>query len=252
MDKINQENKKNFPKFMRIMLGCTLVGMVCGIVLPNINMETLGQHLSDFFRATAVYYCPAVMLLLTLPSWLYLRKAKARFALWDGEDEDTDREINVLLDHSMSLSNFSTFISLLSLAFCLVYLGSSKSAGDGIKILIGTAVFFLNVGLLIWLQKEAVDTVKRMNPEKSGSVFDPKFMEKWEQGLDEAEVQAVGRASYVAFKWLMHTGAVVFAVLCLLEIAFGIGIWPFLVVTVMTIVPMGAYFHQCIKEDKKR
>ena len=252
MDKIKQENKKKLPKFLLTIGGSMLLGAVLGFCMFFIEVGNLKNLLSDFFRATAVYYCPAVMLLLTLPSWLYLRKAKARFALWDGEDEDTDREINVLLDHSMSLSNFSTFISLLSLAFCLVYLGSSKSAGDGIKILIGTAVFFLNVGLLIWLQKEAVDTVKRMNPEKSGSVFDPKFMEKWEQGLDEAEVQAVGRASYVAFKWLMHTGAVVFAVLCLLEIAFGIGIWPFLVVTVMTLVPMGAYFHQCIKEDKKR
>ena len=70
MDQIKQENKKNLPKFLLIMLGCALLGMVFGIVLPNMNMGELVQSLSGFFRATAVYYCPAVLLLLTLPAWL--------------------------------------------------------------------------------------------------------------------------------------------------------------------------------------
>ena len=158
----------------------------------------------------------------------------------------------MLLDKVLSLSNFSNCFGLLAIAFMLVYLTKLESVSCIVELLVGLVFFLLNLGLLTWLQKEAVDTVKRMNPEKSGSVFDPKFMEKWEQGLDEAEVQAVGRASYIAYKWLMRTGAIVFAALCLLEIGFGIGIWPFVVVTIMILVPMGAYFRQCIKEDKKR
>ena len=53
------------------------------------------------------------------------------------------------------------------------------------------AFLFILTGSTIFQQK-LVDTTKRLNPEKHGSVYDTKFHEKWLASCDEAERAVIG------------------------------------------------------------
>ena len=45
------------------------------------------------------------------------------------------------------------------------------------------------------IQQRCVDAVKRMNPEKTASVYDVKFQRKWMDSCDEAEKIIVGKCA---------------------------------------------------------
>lgn len=51
----------------------------------------------------------------------------------------------------------------------------------------------------IIIQQRCVDAVKRMNPEKTASVYDVKFQRKWMDSCDEAEKLMIGKCTYKAY-----------------------------------------------------
>ncbi len=65
--------------------------------------------------------------------------------------------------------------------------------------IVAVAAFIAVMVETIIIQQRCVDAVKRMNPEKTASVYDVKFQRKWMDSCDEAEKLMIGKCAYKAY-----------------------------------------------------
>ena len=65
--------------------------------------------------------------------------------------------------------------------------------------IVAVAAFIAVMVETIIIQQRCVDAVKRMNPEKTASVYDVKFQRKWMDSCNEAEKLMIGKCAYKAY-----------------------------------------------------
>ena len=85
----------------------------------------------------------------------------------------------------------------------------------------------------IIIQQRCVDAVKRMNPEKTASVYDVKFQRKWMDSCDESEQRQMGQAAFKAYRAAVNTCLWMWAALIVLHYAFDTGLLPIVMVLVI-------------------
>ena len=95
----------------------------------------------------------------------------------------------------------------------------------------------------IIIQQRCVDAVKRMNPEKTASVYDVKFQRKWMDSCDEAEKLMIGKCAYKAYA-AANTACAVCALI------FNTGFLPSLAVCVIWFVLQFIYYRETIRYSK--
>ena len=248
---IRKENRKNIPKFLGIMLGCMLLGGVFGYASSSVapaNIAAVLDRISAVLVANA-WWLLIALFAVTLAACLCLNAAaKSAFSRWDGEDEQTEKRIDNLMNSLVGVSNGSL---ILSLAFFSLFALNLGQLDRGI-FLPGFIAFIINGAVVVLFQQQAIDMSRRLNPEKTVSMYDPKFHKKWMEHCDEREVQAIGRASYMTMRVFNIVCPILWLALMLLNMFTGgwMGIMPCLTVALIWGIVSTAYVIACSKVEK--
>ena len=99
-------------------------------------------------------------------------------------------------------------------------------------------------------QQKCVDTTKKMNPEKTASVYDAKFQKKWMDSCDEAEKIMIGKCAFKAYAATNMVCTILSIVLAICALVFGIGFLPSLAVCLIWIVNQSVYCREALKYSK--
>ena len=250
-DPVKQENKKAMPKFILIFAVCLVGGLVLGFVTAWLDFESFGDALSAFgtFYATRLAgwllcVCLAAEFAAGLP--LYF-SAKKQLAAWDGEDETVSEAIEEKLSVCIWITSMATVLGFLLVAG---HLSGMMHGGAWVRpahTFLGLGAFLLILTGSTIFQQKLVDTTKKLNPEKHGSVYDTRFHEKWLASCDEAERAVIGQCALKAYQAVAFTCLALWTVFVMGGIYFDWGFLPVMPVCVIWGVNQSVYSYWAIK-----
>lgn len=248
----NNENRRALPKFFVIILVSALFGgvlgffsgLVGGTSLPEAAAEVLNIALREF----SFYGIPACAVVLLGMSLALYRRAKARFAAWDGEDEAVMDELDQTLNWCLLWTSLDLILDFFLFgAACLLLRDESSS----MRLLMVVVFFTLAIAAVTVLQQKIVDLTKKMNPEKRGSVYDIKFQKKWFESCDEAEQKQIGQAAMTAYLVTGRACLTLWVVLVVLSFVYRLSVLPIFLVMLLWGVLQISYITACIKMGGK-
>ena len=111
-------------------------------------------------------------------------------------------------------------------------------------------LFFVNLIFVIVIQKLSLDVEKRMNPEKTVSIFDIGFNRKWLEESDEAEKLKSYKAGYAGFRAMIITCMILWVIAFMAQLVFKTGVFPVLVICIVWAVGMIASSVTAIRLEK--
>ncbi len=254
-NEIKKANRKALPKFILILVISTIIGGVIGFFSVKYGLDALSSKIKAvgeiFGLRIAPYLMLATAIITPIVSVAIYSKAKKLLASWDGENEDiadsVDEKLSVILWLTSSALIFSYFL------FAASYSGglsTFQNKGNLIPIFIGITAFLAIMIEAITLQQKCVDATKKMNPEKTASVYDMKFQKKWLDSCDEAEKILIGKCAFKAYSATNAVCSALAVVLAVAAIIFGIGFLPSLVVCIIWLVNQSVYCKESMKYSK--
>ena len=246
---IKQENRRALPKFLAVMAGAFLLGILMSLAAQAIHsrgVEGVSAALRQMMEACAAWIIPVLLLAVNLPCGLGLRSCEKTLRAWDGEDEVLPERIEQRINYILLFSNISYLISMLVFSLVLVSMENLP------VLLIALAEFIVAQVVVVLQQKKSVDLVKTMNPEKRGSVLDMNFQKKWMDSCDENERKRVGEAAYAAYWTVNVTCIVLWVLLIFVDQIMDVGAIPFFLLLTILGVSMTAYCMTEIKANRRR
>ena len=252
---IKKANRKAMPKFMLIMVISVLVGGTIGFCAAKYELNTLADDMKIAGTFFGTYIAPWLMLaaavvvpMLCIPIY---KSAKRLLSSWDGENEETSDTI----DNKLSVVIWITSAALI---FSYFLIAASYSGGfeaienrrNMVSLVVGIVGFFGIMIEAIIIQQKCVDTAKKMNPEKTASVYDTKFQKKWMDSCDEAEKIMIGKCAFKAYSATNTVCTILAIVLALCALFWGIGFLPSLVVCLIWIVNLSVYCKEALRYSK--
>ena len=253
-DSIKQENKKAMPRFILIFVVCLVAGLALGFVTAWLDFKSFGDALSAFglfyaSRLAGWLLCACLIVEFAAGLPLYF-SAKKRLAAWDGEDEAVSEAIEQKLSVCMWITSMANVLGFLLVAGHFSGMMHGGSWGRPAHTFLGLGAFlFILAGSVIFQQK-LVDMTKKLNPEKHGSVYDPKFHQKWLASCDEAERAIIGQCAMKAYQAVTFTCLALWTVFVLGGIYFDWGFLPVMAVCVVWGVNQSVYAYWAIKLSK--
>lgn len=238
-----KEDKKFFGKFLIILACSFVVGIAAGIGMAFMKQEDLASVISDLVYNFAVTIAPYVSVVYVLIMGTVLlfsySSAKKRIAAWDGEDEDEYQKIDNSLGNVLYALNIGLVVTYFFFAIGFEDIAGRSGLADACYIL----GFIAALALIIFGQNLIVNLTKEMNPEKKGSVYDTKFLDKWEDSCDEAEKILIYKSAYKTYTMMSHMfiGLWVFCVFG--SHVFGWGPMPVTMVSILWLCQVCFYTH---------
>ena len=257
MDKneIKRANRKALPQFMLIMVICFIIGGTIGFCSAKYGLNTLAGGMKTAGMFFGTYIAPWLMLaaavIVSVVCVPIYQSATKLLASWDGENE----EMSDTIDEKLSIVLWVT-----SAAFILSYFLIAASYANGFEtfktetsgaLFLAGIIGFLTIMIeAVIFQQKCVDTTKKMNPEKTASVYDTKFQKKWMESCDEAEKIMIGKCAFKAYAATNTVCSILSIVLAVCALVFGIGFLPSLVVCLIWIVNQSVYCKEALKYSK--
>lgn len=248
-----QEDNKVKGKFVIIMVLSMLVGGVFGASSVKLvrfmkeqqwDFALFGENLTLLWSLAGRY----LMLVLDLVSfpvmYVLFQRHKKEVQAWDGEDE-----VHLdLLERKLGMDmGIPTILTLLNMFFYGIgFYGMVNLEKRNSLIFLLDLILLLGGMIFLTLhQKNVVNFIKEMNPEKKGSVFDMRFNKKWFASCDEAERQRIGAVCYATYKVMSLVYIVFAAVLTLVGFFLPIGILPLTIVCLLWLTQTITYLVKC-------
>ena len=253
-----KEDKKAFKKFIITLVAAFFIGICLGFgssvaegILRAFNVKEI---LFDVLRNIAIYGGYVVTTVLLIVSVVLYKKSRAEYTAWDEEEEEVLTKIETKVSYILWFSNLIMYGSyfFFSTGVWAIDLIDTKSA-----LKQDAAAFFLSLGFVFLhmiyalasasiIQQKAVNLTKEINPEKTGSIYDNKFQDKWLASCDEAERYATYKCSYKTFKTMQLVGMVLWLVCLIGQMIFGTGAFATIIVTIFMIIQTSVYCVQSI------
>lgn len=215
-----------------------------GVDLPAL-LKKVDNEAAGILLGAAHLLLTIVPLICASGQFYCLNKAAAK---WDGEDEDFIDDIEEQLNAPMKLVSNSQVFNFV-LFFCSAYFFISSKAW---YTLIPTAVFLAGAVWQMMLTEKLVTLEKKLNPEKQGSAFDPKFRKKWIESCDEAQKQIVWRAGFDAFRKGNNVCLIVWMAAVLIQLIFRTGIMPMICVGIIWLTLNITYINTAEKLERRK
>ena len=249
-----QEDKRALPKFIAIVVCSLIVGGVLGVLMVKLSLENfdsaldaVGQFFTTKVAGWLMIALPAVELGLCLPVYF---SAKRQLAAWDGEDESVSGEVEAKLSVCIWITGLCTVLAFFLLA--AMFAGFVQNAGTPRMMprplfFGGLAAFLIDLFAPMMLQQKLVDLTKQLNPEKKGSVYDPKFQKTWYRSCDEAERAAIGQCAFKAYQAMCRVCLGLWVVFAVGGMFFNWGFLPALAVCVVWGAGQSAFAYWTLK-----
>ncbi|MBP3610469.1 MAG: DUF3169 family protein [Lachnospiraceae bacterium] len=249
-----REDKKALGKLLPMMLLALLIGALIGFAsgfLGHMMESTVMESILTVLRYAAVYGGFVYTTGLAVVSAVLCRKSRMEYTAWDEEDEEVLNAIETKLSYAIWFSNLILYGSyfFFSVGVWATDIAGGWDGPEDIPVISLAAVFLhmiiaLVVGSVI--QQKTVNLAKEINPEKSGSVYDMKFNNKWLETCDEAEKYTAYKCAYKSFKVMNITGVVLWVVCLVGQMSFGTGAFATIIVTIFLLVMVSSYSVQAI------
>ena len=255
-NQIKEANRKAMPKFLLILFVCTGIGGVIGFFSAEYEINTLAGSMKMGGEFFGIHVAPWLMLAVAiiLPGICipFFYGAKKLFNQWDGENEDLSDAIEQKLSVMIWISGVAIIMSYFLLAAS--YSGgfaTFENKNNKFAFFLGIVAFLAIMVEVLIIQQKCVDTTKKINPEKTASVYDMKFQKKWMDSCDEAEKIMIGKCAFKAYS-VTNTACLVFSVILALgALLFDIGFLPSLIVCIIWGINQSAYCKEALKYSKK-
>ena len=250
----NKSNLKIYIIFAIMILASLLGGFLVGR-LAAVNKDTLdGINWDSIWRIIAdslpVVY-GVLMLATFVVSFVMYGKIKRTIRGWDGEDEDVIVDIESRIMTDSYLPCVIVFVGLILFPVCIYSVDRTYSDGHGtVLTILSELVFLISLALYCVVEKLVIDEEKKLNPEKSGNIFDMHFRRDWESTSDEAELIMIAKSSKKGFMTGIKVGFVMWILLFISMFAFDTGVMPVVAVGVMLLVMYAAYGREFRKLQK--
>ena len=254
-DEIKKANRKAMPKFILIMAVGLTVGGIIGFCSAKYSLNSLSGHLKTVGEIFGMYIAPWLMLALAIivpvVSVLLYKRVQKLLSAWDGEDEEisdaVDEKLSIIIWLTSATGIISYFLIAASYSCGFDTLENKKNI---LPFLIGVAAFFGILIETVIIQQKCVDATKKINPEKTASIYDTKFQKKWMDSCDEAEKIMIGKCAYKAYSTTNTVCSILAIVLAVGALIFEIGFLPSLAVCMIWIVNQSVYCKEAIKISK--
>lgn len=257
---IKRDNRKAGFKFAIVLILCGIGGGITGFIAFRVSngISVLSESLDEFMMKSISYIntiIPASMLIAVVlaAAWSIHNIRQCRknvFALIEADEaEELTRIENKL---SYNLWGIDILIIFQYLMFSLmVFAGYKYNIGENVSSLFITSIVFM-VGMImtIVLQQKVVDSIRLINPEKKGSVYDMNFNRKWEESCDEAEKLIIYKAAYKAYKTVNIMCIILWIFFIVLGIVTGKGFLTVITVILIWAVLVCVYSYYNIKYSK--
>lgn len=251
-DAIKSANRKALPKFILLTLISTAVGGIIGYISAKYGLDAMSDGIKNagaFFGANIAPWLMAAMTVIVPAVCIPIyRGAKAMLACWDGEDEEISERIDRKLSAALWVASVATIVIFLLIA--AVYSGGFGAFERPVPVIVAVAAFIAVMVETIVIQQRCVDAVKRMNPEKTASVYDVKFQRKWMDSCDEAEKLMVGKCAYKAYAAANTACAVLAIIFAVCALIFNTGFLPSFAVCVIWFVLQFIYYRETVRCSK--
>lgn len=250
----NKSNLKIYIIFAIMILASLLGGFLVGR-LAAVNKDTLdGINWDRVWRIIAdtlpVVY-GVLMLATFVVSFVMYGKIKRTIGGWDGEDGDVIVDIESRITTASYLPCVIVFVGLILFPVCIYSVDRTYSDGHGtVLTILSELVFLISLALYCVVEKLVIDEEKKLNPEKSGNIFDMHFRRDWESTSDEAELIMIAKSSKKGFMTGIKVGFVMWILLFISMFAFDTGVMPVVAVGVMLLVMYAAYGREFRKLQK--
>lgn len=231
---IKRENRRAIRIFIPILLASAVFGGCAGVltVWLHDNPEMTASFLfwtNRILLACAPYTILVLTVLLMGCAYLLYGRAKHRFNQWNGEDETVIDQAENDLSKGMLLAQINQIC--IFFFFAVAYYIS-----DPILFFIPLISFVLAAFLILLFQKQSVDFLKTINPEKHGSAFDFNFQKKWVESCDEAQQLLIYKAAYKGYMAGLYTCLALWLLCFFANIIFDVGLLPVACVTIIWLV----------------
>lgn len=244
------ENRKALPKFLGWMVICGLVGGVVGVLAGIVGAtnlpETVVQGIYQFLEIITPWSIWVISVILLGIGLMKYRAAKRLFTVWDGEDEEQVEEAEQQINWAILATSL-----LIILDFFFFGIGIQMLEGS-LGNMLFLLSFIVSLAALIILQQKVVDLIRKINPEKQGSVYDMKFKTKWLDSCDENELRQIGQAAFKSFNAVTYICVGLWMVLMLMNYILDVGVLPFFLVMLIWGVSQVVYIVECIRLGRYR
>lgn len=248
-----KEDKRAFLPFLVVMVVCIFVGFIVGTLVSFFSDKGINAFYSNFYNYTG-YIVPPVLFLMTmvcaLASVLFYIKGKKMYKKWNGDDEDYIMKIEKILSIGSILLSFSLVLSFINYTVTFSYIKAMNNILLQF-VVIGGYLLVMLVFYII-MQQQYVNLAKIINPEKRGSAFDFKFNKKWTDSCDEAEKQALYRASHKTYNITQIVCLALCIILFLTDQTFNTGVLPIIVVSIIWLVLVSSYSYFLFRESYRK
>lgn len=259
-ERSKRENRKALRIFIPVMIAAALVGGLIGGFSSTGTAAGLADSIASYLDRAAYLLSPYLMIASVIVGIVGVcfcyRSARRLFAESEAlTDEDAQYEAFSRADDRISqgmvLLGISDVVGLIFFAAMISYLR------DYIEILpvlytVTIVVFIAGSFIRLKQQQLMVDFVKKMNPQKQGSIYDLKFQKKWEESCDEMEKMVIYKASYKAYQTAMKSCATVFLIVMMLSFFFDYGPLPAVATGVIWLVTAISYFREAQKLGREK
>lgn len=259
-ERSKRENRKALRIFIPVMIAAALVGGLIGGFSSTGTAAGLADSIASYLDRAAYLLSPYLMIASVIVGIVGVcfcyRSARRLFAESEAlTDEDAQYEAFSRADDRISqgmvLLGISDVVGLIFFAAMISYLR------DYIEILpvlytVTIVVFIAGSFIRLKQQQLMVDFVKKMNPQKQGSIYDLKFQKKWEESCDEMEKMVIYKASYKAYQMAMKSCATVFLIVMMLSFFFDYGPLPAVATGAIWLATAISYFREAQKLGKEK
>lgn len=254
---IKKENRKALKIFIPMVILGGIGGGIFGFFSQTMGIQNLADQIGELVAKILYVASPYGVIIAevgALLAGLYTyRKAKGLEVQISDDDESevVYEKIDALLEHSMMAVNMGLIFGFMFFGCVMCYLIRYLEQ-NRVSVYIAVVVFILSSFLMVRLNQCQVDMLKRLNPDKSGSVYDMKFHEKWEESCDEMEKLIIYRAGYKAYMAVNKACSALWCVFAILSTIFDYGPLPMVIITAIWLVLILSYYKEAVKLEKEK
>lgn len=260
-EKNRQENKKAIKKFIPIVIVSAIAGGIIGACASSKGIVDTVHMFSAAVEKLLFVSMPWAIILNCAAGFaitIYIYKTSSRdyqANLPTDKGDDMDEAVFNEIDHKLSIGMMIIAICIILnfVIFGAMVANLARYATTyGVFMFVSFIVFVLADFGLAKVQQLYVDFVKIMHPEKQGSVYDPKFNEKWEESCDELEKLIIYKASYKAYKTNAYACCIALVAMILLSLFFSFGPLPAMAVGAIWMATTVSYSLEAMKLEKEK
>ncbi|MCD8053782.1 MAG: DUF3169 family protein [Lachnospiraceae bacterium] len=257
-NEIREENRRARNKFLKIFVPAVIVTLL--IVPPVVwfGMGNRGTVDSDSFiqlaRAVSPWFSVVPTLITLVVCESLLRRSRHAYAAWNGEEEETMMHIERYLNVALWLGTVNMILGFFSISvnnwLTIEAISGEAEAHFLLRAILGPVGMMCAVAYNYFLAHRIVEFEKEMNPEKKGSVLDPRFNDAWLASCDEAEKQAAYRAAYRSYRTTSNVCPVMWLLCVIGSIFWDIGLFPYVVVIVIWLFHVSSYCLETFRHSQ--